>query len=68
MKKSSFEYVMSMGEELGNYVDKWIAVKGDKIVAVGDDIKEVFRKAKETSPEEELEETSHLLMVPLCQA
>lgn len=46
-KKSEFEYVMSLGEELGKYVDKWIAVCGGRIVASDENIVNVYRKAKE---------------------
>jgi len=60
MEKGALEHVMAMGEELGNYVDKWIAVRGDKIIAVSDDIREVFKKAKEAYPEE----TPFIMKVP----
>lgn len=48
--KSEFEYIMSMGDELGDYVDEWIAVVNNEIVAKGKKAKEVFRKAKENYP------------------
>ncbi len=48
--KSEFEYVLSMGDKLGDYADKWIAVVDSKIVAEGSDAKEVFRKARAASP------------------
>ena len=48
--KSEFEYVMSIGDELGDYVDEWIAVVNNKIVARGSNAKEIFSKAKEKYP------------------
>jgi len=50
MKKSEFEYVMSMGNKLGKYVEKWIVVLDNNIVASGDDLKEVYKIAKEKYP------------------
>ena len=47
--KSEFEYIMSLGNKLGEYVDEWIAVADNKIVARGPDAKEVFEKAKQVS-------------------
>ncbi len=48
--KSEYEYVMSLGDKLGEYVDQWIAVVDNKIVAKGDNAKETFKKAKECHP------------------
>lgn len=48
--KSEFEYVMSLGNELGDYIDEWIAVSDNRIVARGTKAKEVFDKARELSP------------------
>mgnify|MGYP001087853585 CR=1 FL=1 len=59
-EKTAFEHVMSMGDELGNYVDKWIAVREDEIVAVSDDIKEVIKIVKEKYPKE----TPFIMKVP----
>jgi hypothetical protein len=44
---SEYKYVMSMGEKLGEYVDEWIAVVDNKIIARGKTAKEVYEKAKE---------------------
>jgi len=44
---SEYKYVLSMGEKLGEYVDEWIAVVDNKIIARGKTAKEVYEKAKE---------------------
>jgi hypothetical protein len=38
---------------LGDYIGKWIAVVGDKIVASGDDGKAVFKEAQSKCPNKE---------------
>ena len=48
--KGELEYVMSMGDKLGDYVNCWIAVVGDDVVAHGETAKEVFLKAKQKYP------------------
>jgi hypothetical protein len=53
-KTSGFEYVMSLGDKLGEYVEKWIVVLDNKIVASGENLKEVYRKAKEKYPQDTL--------------
>lgn len=60
IEQSAFEHVMSMGDDLGNYVDKWIAVREDEIVAVSDNIKEVIKIVKEKYPKE----TPFIMKVP----
>lgn len=50
--ESEFEYVMTM-TNLGQYVDKWIAVVDNRIVAQGTQAKEVFEKAKRRHPNRE---------------
>jgi peptidyl-tRNA hydrolase len=57
--KSGFEYVMSLGNKLGDYVDEWIAVTDNKIVARGSEAKEVFEKAKQVS-----KKTPFIMKVP----
>lgn len=47
---SEYEYVMSMGSELGKYVDQWIAVVDSGIVAKGSSAREVYDKAKSANP------------------
>jgi hypothetical protein len=59
-RKSEFEYIMSIGDELGKYVDQWIAVVGEKIIASDEDIVNVYRKAKE----ECATETPFIMKVP----
>ena len=50
---SEFEYVMAMSD-LGRYVDKWIAVVDNHVVAKGINAKKVFNKAKKLHPAREL--------------
>lgn len=50
--KNEFQCLMSM-PNLGNYIGKWIAVVGDKIVASGDDGKVVFKEAQNRYPDKE---------------
>jgi len=49
--KGGLEYIMSLEDKLGEYVNLWIAVVDSKIVAKGPNAKEVFRKAKEEHPD-----------------
>lgn len=49
--KGELEHILSMGDKLGDYVNLWIAVVDDKIVAKGSSAKEVFLKAKQEQPE-----------------
>ena len=51
--KSEYEYVMSMGKELGQHLGEWVAVVGDSIVATGKTAKEVYDEAKEEYPDRE---------------
>lgn len=44
---SEYEYILSIGDKLGEYVDEWIAVVGSQVVARGKSAKEVYEKAKE---------------------
>jgi len=50
--KSEFQCLMSM-PDLGDYVGKWIAIVGDKVVASGKDGKAVFEEAKKKYPKRE---------------
>ncbi len=47
---AEMEYVMSIGKELGKYLEQWIAVVDSRIVAEGPDAKTVFEKAKRVEP------------------
>ncbi|MGH9876227.1 MAG: DUF5678 domain-containing protein [Nitrososphaerales archaeon] len=51
--KSEYEYIMSISDELGDYVGQWIAVVDNEIVAKGDNAKDVYEKAKAKYPERE---------------
>lgn len=44
---------MSISEELGQHLGKWIAVIDEKIVAIGDNFKDVYAEAKEKYPNKE---------------
>lgn len=58
-RKDEFQCLMSM-PDLGSYIDKWIAIVGDEIVAVSDRGSEVFRKSKEKDPNK----TPMILKIP----
>ncbi|MDI6905363.1 MAG: DUF5678 domain-containing protein [Candidatus Bathyarchaeia archaeon] len=45
---------MSLGDELGKYVEKWIVVLDNTIVASGQNLKEVYRRAKRKHPRKTL--------------
>lgn len=51
--KSEYEYVMSVGDKLGEHLGNWIAVVGEEIVASGSSAKEVFDIAKKKYPDKE---------------
>lgn len=53
MDKSEFEYLLSIGDKLSEYVDRWIAIVGEEVVAVGDSAREVFEAAKRKYPDRE---------------
>ncbi len=48
--KGGLEYLMSIGDKLGDYVNLWIAVVDDQIVAKGVSATEVFQQAKKQHP------------------
>lgn len=50
--RDEFDYVMSMSD-LGRYVNKWIVVVNNRVVAEGTDAKEVFDRAKKRFPDRE---------------
>jgi len=58
--RSEFEYVISLGDRLGEYVDEWIAVADNKIVARGAKAREVFERAKAMNPSK----TPFIMKVP----
>jgi hypothetical protein len=47
---NEYEHVLSMGDELGQYVHKWIAVVNSTVVAKGDDANQVYAEAKRAHP------------------
>ena len=49
-----YEFIMSLTDKLGKYVGKWIAVVDDKIVAEGDNAREVYEEARRRYPNREL--------------
>lgn len=50
--KNEYQCLMSM-PDLGDYVGKWIAIVGDKVIAVGPNAKNVFKQAKKGHPTKE---------------
>jgi hypothetical protein len=50
MMKGELEYIISIGDKLGDYVNLWIAVVDDHIVAKGSTATEVFQEAKRQFP------------------
>jgi len=52
MPKSEYQCLLSM-RNLGDYVNKWIAIVNGKIVAEGDNAQVVFKQAKEKYAEKE---------------
>jgi len=50
--KDEYQCLLSM-PNLGDYIGKWIAIVGEKIVAEGSDAKSVFARAKEKYPKRE---------------
>jgi len=50
MKKGEFEYVASLGDNLSNYIEKWIVVLDNNIVASGENLEEVYKEAKKKHP------------------
>ena len=53
MSESEYDYLMSSSEIVGKNLDKWMAVVGKEIVAVGPTAKEVFLAAKAKHPDKE---------------
>ena len=58
--KTEFEYVLSLGNKLGDYVEEWIAVVDNKVVARGSEAKQVFETAKGLHPKK----TPFIMKVP----
>jgi hypothetical protein len=49
---SSYESILSMGDELGKHVDEWIAMIDGDVVAKGKNAKAVYEEAKARRPSE----------------
>ncbi|GEM_PF-874919 len=47
---SEYEYLMTVPDAITKNIEKWMAVVGNKIVAVGDSPKEVLAKARALHP------------------
>ena len=43
---SEYQYVLSIGDKLGEYVDEWIAVVDNKIIARGGTARGVYAAAR----------------------
>lgn len=48
---STYDYVMSLEDELGKYVNQWIAIVDNKIIAISKDGTEVYQKARDQYPD-----------------
>lgn len=48
---NEFNYILTLEDKLGKYVEKWIAVVNAEIVAEGDTATEVYTKAKSKHPD-----------------
>ncbi|MHB1709485.1 MAG: DUF5678 domain-containing protein [Thermoplasmataceae archaeon] len=47
---NEFNYLLTLEDKLGKYVEKWIAVVNDEIVAEGNNATEVYKRAMELHP------------------
>jgi hypothetical protein len=50
---SEYEYLLASPDEIAKRLEKWMAVVGKEVVAVGESAKEVFRLAKAKYPDKE---------------
>lgn len=50
---TEFEYLLASPDLVSKNVEKWMAVVGRQVVAVGDSPKEVLAKARELFPDKE---------------
>ena len=50
---TEYEYLLAAPEVIGQYVEKWMAVVGKEVVAVGASAKEVLDKARQLHPDKE---------------
>ena len=47
---NEFNYLLTLEDKLGRYVEKWIAVVNDEIVAEGNNATEVYKRAIDLRP------------------
>jgi len=57
---SEYDFVLSLGDKLGEYVHQWIAVVDNEIIAKGRSAKEVYDEAKRRYPNK----TPFIMKVP----
>ncbi len=50
---TEYEYLLTVPDLVGKNADKWIAVVGKEIIAVGESAKEVLAAARKKFPNEE---------------
>jgi len=50
---NEYEYLLASPDIIGQNVEKWMALVGEKVVAVGSSAKEVLAKAKQLYPDKE---------------
>ena len=50
---NEYEYLLASPEVISQNVEKWMAVVGEKVVAVGSSAKEVLDKARQLYPDTE---------------
>ena len=48
---SGYDYVMTIGEQLGQYAGKWIIVYDDKIVDSNENLIGIYNKFKKDNPD-----------------
>lgn len=49
----SQEFMYYSETDLSSYAGKWVAILGEKVIASGDDFKEVYKKAKAVAKDKE---------------
>ncbi len=50
---SEYEYLLTVPDVIEKNLEKWMAIVGKEVVAVGDSAKEVFMVAKQRFPDKE---------------
>jgi len=49
--RSEYDYVMSIGDKLGQYEGKWIVVHKNKILYADEDLTKIYNEFKEKHPD-----------------